>query len=184
MVYEYPSLKLWELDSSELDASDNPFDWALRAGKCALEGGRDERVKLEYLKSVIARLDSRGWKHDEKLTLLRFTDALLHPKDPQLRMEYDAFREQMSKEGKTMLISVVEERAIERGKEIGKEIGREIGEEIGIEKGKGEGILIGKEETKREAALRMLDKGLAPSLIAECVDLPEEEVLRLRDERR
>ena len=73
---------------------------------------------------------------------------------------------------------------IEKGMEMGLEKGKEIGREIGIEKGKGEGILIGKEETKREAALRMLDKGLGLSLIAECVDLPEEEVLRLRDERR
>ena len=59
----------------------------------------------------------------------------------------------------------------------------EIGLEKGMEIGKGEGILLGKEETKREAALRMLGKGLDPSLIAECVDLPEEEVRRLRGER-
>ncbi|MDI9370622.1 MAG: hypothetical protein QM446_06860 [Synergistota bacterium] len=131
LVYEYPSLRLWELDSSELQSSDNPFDWVLQAGKCALEGGRNERVKLDYLESVIDKLDAKGWSHDEKLALLRFTDALLHPKDPQLRKEYDSFREQRSKEGKPMLISVVEERAIERGKEIGKEIGEKIGEKRG-----------------------------------------------------
>ena len=78
-----------------------------------------------------------------------------------------------------MYVTVFEKIGIEKGMEIGLEKGKEIGKEIG----KGEGILIGKEETKREAALRMLDKGLAPSLIAECVDLPEEEVLRLREER-
>ena len=74
-----------------------------------------------------------------------------------------------------MYVTVVEKIGIEKGMEIGLEKGKEIG--------KGEGILIGKEETKREAALRMLDKGLGLSLIAECVDLPEEEVLRLREER-
>ena len=66
-----------------------------------------------------------------------------------------------------MYVTVVEK--------IGMEKGMEKGMEIGLEKGK--------EETKREAALRMLDKGLEPSLIAECVDLTEEEVLRLREER-
>ena len=160
-------LKLWELDGDKLQGGDNPFDWALRAGKCALEGGRDERVKLEYLKSVIAWLDSRGWKHDEKLTLLRFTDALLHPKDPQLRMEYDAFREQMSKEGKTMLISVVEERAIERGKEIGKEIGEKIGEKAG--------------ESRRALAVasRMLDAGEPREKILDYTGIAPEELDRL-----
>ena len=47
----------------------------------------------------------------------------------------------------------------------------------------GEGILIGKEEARREAAARLLDRGLNPQVVAECVDLPEEEVLRIRDER-
>ena len=164
IVYEYPSLKLWELDSSELDESDNPFDWALQAGKCALEGGRDERVKLEYLKTVIEKLDAKGWNHDEKLTLLRFTDALLHPKDPRLRKEYDAFREQMSKEGKTMLISVVEERAIERGKEIGKE--------------------IGENERALAVASRMLDAGEPSEKILDYTGITPEELGRLAANRR
>ena len=56
-------------------------------------------------------------------------------------------------------------------------------EKIGMEKGMEIGLEKGKEETKREAALRMLGKGLDPAFIAECIDLPEEEVRRLRDER-
>ena len=47
-----------------------------------------------------------------------------------------------------------------------------------------EGIFIDREETKREAALRMLRKGISVSLAAECVDLPEEEVARLAEEAR
>ena len=94
-----------------------------------------------------------------------------------------------------MYVTVVEkigmekgmEIGLEKGKEIGKKIGKEIGKEIGLEKGmeigKGEGILLGEERMRREAVFRMLDKGLDPALIAECVDLPEEEVRRLRDER-
>ena len=78
-----------------------------------------------------------------------------------------------------MYVTVVEKIGMEKGMEIGLEKGKEIGKEIG----KGEGILLGEERMRREAVFRMLDRGLEPSLIAECVDLPEEEVLRLREER-
>ena len=61
-----------------------------------------------------------------------------------------------------MLLSIVEERAQEEGREIGKS----------------EGILIGREETKREAALRMLRRGMSVSLAAEVVLLPLEEEKR------
>ena len=47
-------------------------------------------------------------------------DALLHPKSPELRKAYDDFREQRRKEGKIVLLSVMEERAQERGKKIGE----------------------------------------------------------------
>ena len=168
MFYEYPTLKLCELGADELEESENPFDWALCAGKRALESGRNERLKLVYLKDMIVKLDYKEWTHDEKLLLLRLIDSLLHPKSPELRAEYGEFREELRKEGKAMLLSIVEERAQEEGREIGKS----------------EGILIGREETKREAALRMLRKGMSVSLAAECADLPEEEVARLAEEAR
>ena len=99
MLYEYPMLKLWELDADALEESDNPFDWALCAGKRALEGGRDERLKLDYLKGFIDKLDAKGWTHDEKLAIFRLTDTLLHPKSPELRKSYEEFREERRKEG-------------------------------------------------------------------------------------
>jgi hypothetical protein len=118
--YEYPSLKLWELDADELESSNNPFDWALYAGKCALESDRSETLKLDYLTRLIEKLDAKGWTHDEKPALFRFMDALLHPKSPELRKAYDEFREQRRKEGKIVLLSVMEERAQERGKKMGE----------------------------------------------------------------
>lgn len=119
LAYEYPTLKLWELDGTELQSGDNPFDWALYAGKCALDGGRNERLKLDYLKYLIEKLDSVGWSHDEKLSLFRFMDMLLHPKKIQLQKEYDAFNEQRKKEGKSMLLSALEERVMEKGRKEG-----------------------------------------------------------------
>ena len=44
------------------------------------------------------------------------------------------------------------------------------------------GIKIGVEQTKRDNALRMLGKGFNIAVVAECADLPEEEVRRLAEE--
>ena len=143
LAYEYPTLKLWELDGTELQSGDNPFDWALYAGKCALDGGRNERVKLDYLKHLIEKLDSVGWSHDEKLSLFRFMDMLLHPKKIQLQKEYDAFNEQRQKEGKSMLLSALEERVIEKARKEGRK----------------EGIKEGKKESMLVMAAKMLSEG-------------------------
>ena len=87
-------------------------------------------------------------------------EALLRPKEEEALKEYRKYLEEVkTKEGEKMAYVSVPE-------------------EMGIEKG----IVIGAEGTKRENALRMLRKGLDIDLIAECVDLPEEEVRRLADE--
>ncbi len=44
-------------------------------------------------------------------------------------------------------------------------------------------FLIGTEQTKRDNAIRMLRKGFGTADVSECVDLPEEEVRRLAEER-
>ena len=75
---------------------------------------------------------------------------------PLSEEKYEEYMEWMRKEEEKMYVTVAEK--------------------IGMEKGI--------EETKREAAVRMLDRGAELSFIAECLDLPEEEVLRIRDERR
>jgi hypothetical protein len=113
--YEYPVLRLWELDPQELEASDNPFDWALYAGVCALQSGRKDRERVHYLKILNDKLDSKGWPHDKKLALHRFTDVLLRPKSLALRQEYEEhLRQKAAKEEKTML-SLFEESAEKRG---------------------------------------------------------------------
>jgi len=170
--YVYPTVRLWELDVKRLEESHNPFDLALLAARRMIDSGRSDNKRIAFLKQLGGLLDERGWTRERCLALYRFIEWALLPVDEKKLEEY---RNWAQKEEKKMYVTVVEKIGIEKGMEIGLEKGKEIG--------KGEGILIGKEETKREAALRMLDKGLGLSLIAECVDLPEEEVLRLREER-
>lgn len=54
------------------------------------------------------------------------------------------------------------------------------GREEGREEGRKEGVELAKLQTVR----RMLEKGMALSLVAELVDLPEEQVRRLAEQPR
>jgi len=53
-----------------------------------------------------------------------------------------------------------------------------------LKEGEERGIKLGEERTKRENALRMLDKGFGIADIAECVNLSEAEIRRLAEETR
>ena len=68
----------------------------------------------------------------------------------------------------------------ERGIKLGEARGIKLGEERGIKLGE----KLGEERTKRENALRMLDKGFSVADVAECVNLSEAEVRRLAEETR
>ncbi len=76
------------------------------------------------------------------------------------------------------------ERMILEGKHEWAENWLKEGEERGIKLGEARGIKLGEERTKRENALRMLDKGFSVADVAECVNLSEAEVRRLAEETR
>ena len=160
MAYEYPSLKLWELDTEELEGSMNPFDWALYAGKCALESGRNDRLKVDYLKRLSEKLDSKGWCHEEKLALFRFMDLLLRPKSPEMRKEFDVYVERRKKEGKIVYLSMIEENAEKRGEKRGERRGEKRGEK----------------EKAIAVAYRMLDAGEPVEKILHYVEISPKEL--------
>ena len=66
----------------------------------------------------------------------------------------------------------------------GEERGIKLGEARGIKLGEERGIKLGEERTKRENALRMLDKGFSVADVAECANLSEAKVRRLAEETR
>jgi len=162
--YAYPTVRVWELDPERLAASPNPFDLALLAARRMIDSGRSDNQRIKFLKELGGLLDERGWTRERCLALYRFMEWALLPLSEEKMEEY---RNWTQKEEEKMYVTVIEK----------------IGMEKGMEKGRGEGIIIGKEENKREAAARMLDRGFDPQVIADCLDLPEEEVLRIRDER-
>ena len=60
--------------------------------------------------------------------------------------------------------------------------GEAKGIKLGEIRGEKRGLMLGMEQTKRDTALRMLRRGMSAADVAELVDLPEEEVLRLAKE--
>ena len=88
----------------------------------------------------------------------------MHPKSPELRKSYDEFREERRKEGKTVLLSIVEERAQERGEKIGEKRGATM--------------------KALAVAARMLDRGEPREKILDYVEISPKELDKLIESRR
>ena len=73
---------------------------------------------------------------------------------------------------------------LKEGIELGEKRGIELGIELGEKRGEKRGMVLGTEQTKRDNAVRMLNKGMSIADVAECVDLPEEEIRRIAKETR
>ena len=181
--YEYPAIKLWEMNEAELAASANPFDWALLSGLYVIRSGDNDRARTTYLRQLGETLDSKGWSRDEKLALYRFTEAILRPKDDEMWTAYREWVDNKSKEGTKMYISVAEELGMERGMKKGIRKGMKKGLERGIEKGREEGTIKGIEQgarlAKLEIAKTLLSSGKSLAETASIVSLPEEDLIGL-----
>ena len=92
-------------------------------------------------------------------------------------------------EVKTMLVTALErerERFFQNGLREGKQEGLLEGKQEGLlegeQKGKREGLLEGEQKGRIETAKAMLAKGMEMTLISEITNLPEAQLLALRDE--
>ena len=115
LLYEYPAIKLWELDETALAESGNPFDWALLSGLYVIKSGRKDISRFSYLKTLGEMLDSKGWSLDEKVALYRFMEMILRPKSVKLQTKYRKWVSERKKEGEQVYISVAEEIGMEKG---------------------------------------------------------------------
>ena len=124
LLYEYPAIKLWELDETVLAESENPFDWALLSGLYVIKSGRKDISRFSYLKALGDMLDAKGWSLDEKVALYRFMEMILRPKSVKLQAQYKNWVSEKKKGGEQVYISVAEEIGMEKGIGIGMEKGR------------------------------------------------------------
>ena len=156
-----PTASTVDRDGQWKEVSCEFFDDLLAAALPELLEAMDTDKRPEFQEQELRAVATTTGKKER---LFIFMEALLRPKEEEALKEYRKYLEEVkTKEGEKMAYVSVPE-------------------EMGIEKGIEKGIVIGAEGTKRENALRMLRKGLDIDLIAECVDLPEEEVRRLADE--
>ena len=87
-------------------------------------------------------------------------------------------------EVKTMLVTALEQerkRIFQNGLREGEQKGKQEGLLEGEQKGKQEGLLEGEQKGRIEMAQLMLAKGMEMPLISEITDLPEAQLLQLKD---
>ena len=87
-------------------------------------------------------------------------------------------------EVKTMLVTALErerQQIFQNGLREGEQKGKQEGLLEGEQKGKQEGLLEGEQKGRIETAKAMLAKGMEMTLISEITDLPEAQLLELRD---
>ena len=160
LIYEYPAVKLWELDEAVLAASENPFDWALLSGLYVIKSGKKDISRFSYLKTLGNMLDAKGWSLEEKVALYRFMDVILRPKSVNLQKKYRDWVSDKKKEGEKMYLSVAEE----------------IGMEKGIARGRAEGMEKGIAKGRAELARKLLSLGVEREKIAEAAGLQVQEI--------
>ena len=158
IIYRYNNLVLADLDDEELQASENPIDLALYAGKCALKA-KKEIQKYKFLCALTDVLVEHGWSREDKRDLLLFLERVIDLRDKELEKQYAEYRNQLSKEGKIVYIPLGE---------------RELAEEI-KQRGMTEGIAKGKEEVARN----LLANGISADIIAKSTGLPIEQIRNL-----
>ena len=83
-----------------------------------------------------------------------------------------------------MLVTALErerQQIFQNGLREGKQEGLREGEQKGLREGKQEGLREGEQKGRIEAAKAMLAKGMEMTLISEITNLPEAQLLQLKD---
>lgn len=162
--FRYRKLELARLDWRRFAKSDNPVAAALLSRMGYNERDRRE-LRLAYLR-MLARLHPK--LDDAKLALVMSIADLYYRPEPE--EDRSILRELQARDPEEA------ERVMEL-MPAWKRWGYEEGLEEGLEKGKEKGIEAGRAESVR----KLLAKGFTPGQIADLLDLPQEEVAKLRD---
>ncbi len=154
IVYRYNKLALSDLNDDELLESDNPMALAFYAARVALQS-KEEVQKYNYLYTLTELLTERGWSMEDKRDLMLFLERIINLKDVNLRHQYREYQQRLSREGKIMYVTVMDEYYLEKAKE--------------------EGIA----EYQKEMVKNLLANGVAPDVIAKSAGMPIERVRTL-----
>ena len=152
-----------------------------------MERARLPAELLEQIRRLGSVLRAEGSAHLRRAFAIFLTKVLLPKKTgrgdfPEVTDLTEV--ERMILEGKHEWADNWLKEGIELGEKRGIELGIELGEKRGEKRGQKRGMVLGTEQTKRDNAVRMLNKGMSVNDVAECVDLPEEEIRRIAKETR
>ncbi len=176
LTYEYNTYKFSDQKEDQLLRSDNPFAFAVLAGKYANEAKDDTNRRYQFkVKLMRFILQNKDFPYEERhlyiSALIYFIDYLLQiPQELTEKLRKEVI---LTEEDKTMLY-------LDRNNlpPTWNEVEKMIREE-GIEKGISQGIEQGLERKQREIAKKMLQEGYSIREIEKMTDLSEGEIRKL-----
>jgi hypothetical protein len=169
-IYRYNSIVLRDLDDDELLTGDNPADLVLYAAKCALKA-KEESQKFQYLHLLVGLLAERGWSMKEKRDLMLFMERIINLKDRRLQAQYRKLQQELDKEEKIMYVSLIEREYIRRLERATRKATRKAAAEATVQ-----ATAQATVQTKLSAVRKMLERRMPVDVIADVLELPEDEV--------
>ncbi len=190
--YDFYSVKVIDLDTNELEASDNPFALVLLTAKeLAKSSGWSDDELVQAKMRLVRRLLKAGIGKSKIAAILNFIKFYVHFSDPALSLIFEkqvepliykpatmgiieAIQEELKrqaytqglKEGRKEGVKQGVKEGVRQGKELGKTLGEKRGEKVGMEK---------------QLALMIahfFHKGLEIKEIAQRLDIPPAKVKR------
>ena len=145
----------------------------------------ESHYDLEVLEAELLNVfSSEGDRKAVSLFLNWFKQLAFHGRLESEDYQSLEYIYQNEEEVKTMLVTALErerERFFQNGLREGEQKGKQEGLLEGEQKGKQEGLLEGEQKGRIETAKAMLAKGMEITLISEITNLPEAQLLELRD---
>lgn len=191
--YSFKAYKILNQEERELKESLNPFAIVILTVLLALKKGRFHDDQILNLKFDLAKHLIKKQIHKTKIhALMNFLRFYVRFKENEKDLIFEEKLNQLT--GKTYPMGIEQilreqaiseglkkgiKQGIEKGMEKGLQKGIKKGIKKGMEKGMEKGIEKGIEQTKVEVILNAQKKGLPITLIAELVNISEEEIKQI-----
>jgi hypothetical protein len=165
-TFVHPTVFIDKMDEPSLLAKkENPVAIATVCAMRMLKAKKDEQKRYSYAKDLLKTMKGAGYSTDTTLRLMQFIEGMTGLDTPQLKNALEREINETLGEAKDMMaVQTPTLRKVLRKK------AQEIFRAEGINEG------------KKEAARRMLSRGMKIGVIADITELPEEEIRNLQNE--
>ena len=148
VLYQYNVAKIEDMKEDGLLKINNPFALVCLAVKYSNLSQNDKDLRYNFKRNLIRLMYERKYKRDEIITLFEFIDGILELNNKELDIKIREEIEQIEEGGKMSYVTSIER------------IGREEGIKEGI----------------KEAALKLIKKGMDMKEVGKLLDIPLEKI--------